>query len=108
MIRNWINKMDKVREVVNNPALLEEKLKEFFNKADVDKKGYITHEQYKEAAILTAKELNLPKPEKEPTPEELEQAKKIVDPEGNGKITFENFRKFSLVAIEEAKKRGKL
>ena len=100
--------MDKIKEVVNNPALLEEELKKFFNKVDVDKKGYITHEQYKEAVILTAKELNLPKPEKEPTEEEKAQAKKIVDPDGTGKITFENFRKFSLLAIEEAKKRGKL
>ena len=100
--------MDKIKEVVNNPALLEEELKKFFNKVDVDKKGYITPEQYKEAVILTAKELNLPKPEKEPTEEEKAQAKKIVDPDGTGKITFENFRKFSLLAIEEAKKRGKL
>ena len=100
--------MDKIKEVVNNPARLEEELKKFFNKVDVDKKGYITPEQYKEAVILTAKELNLPKPEKEPTEEEKAQAKKIVDPDGTGKITFENFRKFSLLAIEEAKKRGKL
>ena len=100
--------MDKIKEVVNNHALLEEELKKFFNKVDADKKGYITHEQYKEAVILTAKELNLPKPEKEPTEEEKAQAKKIVDPDGTGKITFENFRKFSLLAIEEAKKRGKL
>ena len=100
--------MDKIKEVVNNPSLLEEELKKFFNKVDADKKGYITHEQYKEAVILTAKELNLPKPEKEPTEEEKAQAKKIVDPDGTGKITFENFRKFSLLAIEEAKKRGKL
>ena len=100
--------MDKIKEVVNNPARLEEELKKFFNKVDADKKGYITHEQYKEAVILTAKELNLPKPEKEPTEEEKAQAKKIVDPDGTGKITFENFRKFSLLAIEEAKKRGKL
>ena len=100
--------MDKIKEVVNNPDLLEEELKKFFNKVDADKKGYITHEQYKEAVILTAKELNLPKPEKEPTEEEKAQAKKIVDPDGTGKITFENFRKFSLLAIEEAKKRGKL
>ena len=100
--------MDKIKEVVNNPALLEEELKKFFNKVDADKKGYITPEQYKEAVILTAKELNLPKPEKEPTEEEKAQAKKIVDPDGTGTITFENFRKFSLLAIEEAKKRGKL
>ena len=30
--------MDKVKEVVNNPALLEEKLKEFYDKVDAEKK----------------------------------------------------------------------
>jgi len=100
--------MDKIKEVVNNPALLEEKLKEFFNKVDVEKKGYITPEALKQAMENTAKELNLPKPEKEPTEEEKEQAKKVADPQGTGQITFEGFRNLSLAIIAEAKKRGKL
>lgn len=100
--------MEKIKEVVNNPALLEEKLKEFFDKADKEKKGYITHEELKQALENIAKELNLPKPEKEPTEEEKEKAKKIADPDGTGKIIFESFRKLSLAAIEEGKKRGKL
>ena len=70
--------MDKIKEVVNNPALLEEKLKEYFNKVDVDKKGYISHEALKQALENTAKELNLPKPEREPTEEEKEKAKKLL------------------------------
>ena len=37
-----------------------------------------------------------------------EKAKKIADPDGTGKITFESFRTLSLAAIEEGKKRGKL
>ena len=100
--------MDRIKEIVNNPALLEEKLKEFFNKVDVDKKGYISHEALKQALESTAKELNLPKPEREPTEEEQEKARKIADPDGTGKITFESFRTLSLAAIEEGKKRGKL
>ena len=100
--------MDKIKEVINNHALLEEKLKEYFNKVDVDKKGYLTHDELKTALIATFEELKLPKPEKEPTEEEKEKAKKIADPDGTGKITFEGFRAFSLAAIEEGKKRGKL
>jgi Ca2+-binding EF-hand superfamily protein len=50
----------------------------------------------------------LPKPEREPTEEEKEKARKIADPDGTGKITFESFRTLSLAAIEEGKKRGKL
>ncbi len=100
--------MEKIKEIVNNPTLLEEKLKEFFNKVDVEKKGFITHEALKQAMENTAKELNLPKPEREPTAEEKEQARKVVDPQGTGQITFEGFRNLSLAIIAEAKKRGKL
>ena len=100
--------MDKIKEICNNPALLEEKLKEFFAKVDKENKGYISHEELKLALETTAKELNLPKPEKEPTEEEKEKAKKIADPDGTGKITFEGFRRLSLAAVEEGKKRGKL
>lgn len=100
--------MEKIKEIVNNPTLLEEKLKEFFNKVDVEKKGFITHEALKQAMENTAKELKLPKPEREPTAEEKEQARKIADPQGNGQITFEGFRNLSLGIIAEAKKRGKL
>lgn len=100
--------MDKIKEVVNNPALLEEKLKEFFNKVDVEKKGYITPEALKQAMENTAKELNLPKPEKEPTEEEKAKARKIADPDGTGKITYENFLKLMHAGIEKARKEGKL
>ena len=100
--------MDKLKAIANDPAKLDEELKKAFEKMDVEKKGFISHEVLKTALIEQAKALGLPKPEKEPTEEEKAQAKKIVDPDGTGKITFENFRKFSLLAIEEAKKRGKL
>jgi Ca2+-binding EF-hand superfamily protein len=100
--------MDKVKEVVNNPALLEEKLKEFFDKVDTQKKGYITPDELQAAMKATAEKLNLPKPEREPTEEEKEQGKKLADPTGSGKITFEGFRALSMAIIAEAKKRGKL
>ena len=93
--------MDKIKEVVNNPALLEEKLKEFFAKVDKDNRGYITPDELKLAMEETGKRLNLPKPEKE-------QGRKLCDPEGTGKITFEGFRRLSLAIIEKAKQSGKL
>ena len=100
--------MEKIKEVVNNPALLEERLKSFYAKVDKSNKGYITHEELKVALETTAKELNLPKPEREPTEEEKEKGRKIADPDGTGKITFESFRKLALAAIEEGRKRGKI
>ena len=100
--------MDKIKEIVNNPALLEEKLKEFYAKVDTDKKGFITPDQLKQAMEETGKKLNLPKPEKPPTAEELAAAKKLADPQGNGQITFEGFRNLMMAMIAEGKKRGKL
>ena len=100
--------MDKIKEVVNDPAKLEKCLKEGFEKMDADKKGYVSHEVLKEALIAQAKALGLPKPEKEPTEEEKEKARKIADPDGTGKITFENFKKLMHAGIEKGRKEGKI
>ncbi len=100
--------MDKLKEVVNDPVKLEQKLKEAFEKMDAEKKGYISHEVLKEALIAQAKALGLPKPEKEPTEEEKAKARKIADPDGSGKITYENFVKLMHAGIEKAKQMGKI
>ena len=100
--------MNKEKEVVNDPARLEEELKKAFDKMDADKKGYISHEVLKNALIEQAKALGLPKPEKEPTEEEIEKARKIADPDGSGKITFENFKKLMHAGIEKARALGKI
>ena len=100
--------MDKVKEVVNDPVKLEENLKKAFEKMDADKKGWVSHEVLKEALIAQAQALGLPKPEKEPTDEEKEKARKIADPDGTGKITYENFVKLMKAGIEKAKQMGKI
>ena len=100
--------MDKLKAVVNDPAKLQEELKKAFEKMDAEKKGYISHEVLKAALIEQAKALGLPKPEKEPTEEEKAAARKIADPDGSGKITFENFVKFMEAGIKKAKEMGKI
>jgi len=100
--------MDKIKAVVNDPAKLQEELKKAFEKMDADKKGYISHEVLKAALIEQAKALGLPKPEKEPTEEEKAAARKIADPDGSGKITFENFVKLMEAGIKKAKEMGKI
>ena len=52
--------------------------------------------------------MGIPKPPKEPTPQEIEMAKKIADPNGTGKINFEGFKALTLAGIEKARKEGKL
>ena len=100
--------MDKLKAIANDPAKLDEELKKAFEIMDTEKKGFISHEVLKAALIDQAKALGLPKPEKEPTEEEKEKAKKIADPDGSGKITFENFKKLMLAGIEKARAAGKL
>ena len=100
--------MDKLKAVVNDPAKLEEELKKAFEKMDAEKKGYISHEVLKTALIEQAKALGLPKPEKEPTEEEKAAARKIADPDGSGKITFENFVKLMEAGIKKAREMGKI
>jgi Ca2+-binding EF-hand superfamily protein len=100
--------MDKIKAEVNDPAKLQEELKKAFEKMDAEKKGYISHEVLKNALIEQAKALGLPKPEKEPTEEEKAAARKIADPDGSGKITFENFVKLMEAGIKKAKEMGKI
>jgi Ca2+-binding EF-hand superfamily protein len=100
--------MDKIKAVVNDPAKLQEELKKAFEKMDAEKKGYISHEVLKTALIEQAKALGLPKPEKEPTEEEKAAARKIADPDGSGKITFENFVKLMEAGIKKAREMGKI
>ena len=100
--------MEKLKEVVNDPAKLEQALKQAFEKMDTEKKGWVTHEVLKEALIAQAKALGLPKPEKPPTEEEKEAAKKLADPEGTGKVTYENFVKLMHAGIKKARDAGKI
>lgn len=99
--------MDKLKEIAKDPAKLEEEINKAWEKMDVDKKGYITGEQLKAAMIAQAKALGLPT-DKEPTAEQKEQAKKILDPAGNNQITLENYKKFVLAGVAKAKAEGKL
>lgn len=100
--------MDKIKAVVNDPAKLEEELKKAFEKMDAEKKGYISHEVLKKALEEQAKALGLPKPEKEPTEAEKEAARKIADPDGSGKITYENFVKLMHAGIKKGRELGKI
>ena len=100
--------MDKLKEIANDPAKLEEAFKKGFEKLDAEKKGYITHEVLKQGLIAQAKGLGFADPEKEITPEEMEKAKKIADPDGTGKIVYENFVKLMHAGLKKAKEKGKI
>ena len=98
--------MEKYKEIANDPAKLEASLKDTWAKIAKGAPS-ITHEEFKVASIEFAKTLNLPKAP-EPTEAEKEAAKKLVDPNGTGKIDFEGFKKLVHAGIEKGKKEGKL
>ena len=98
--------MDKAKAIISDPAKLDEALKQAWEKMDTKKEGFISHEVLRAALKEQAKALGIP--EREATPEEKENAKKIADPEGTGKITFENFVKLMKAGIEKMKTAGKI
>ena len=98
--------MDKAKEIVNDPAKLEANLKQAWEKLDAQKQGFITFDVLKEGLKNQAKALGLP--ERQETEEEKANMKKLADPDGTGKITFENFMKLMKAGIEKMKAAGKL
>ena len=98
--------MDKAKEIIADPAKLEAELKKAWEKLDPEKKGYATYDIVEKCLREQAKALGIP--ERQPTPEEVEGAKKLADPEGTGKITYENFVKFIKAGIEQGKAKGKI
>ena len=99
--------MDKYKEIANDPAKLEASLKETWAKIDVNGEGSVTHEAFRVAAEAIAKQMNIPGM-KPPTEEEKEAAKKLVDPNNTGRITFEGFKALVQAGIAKGKKEGKI
>ena len=98
--------MDKAKEIFSDPAKFEAAMKQAWEKLDPEKKGYTTYEAVRTSLLAQAKAVGMP--EREGTPEEKEAAKKIADPEGTGKVTYENFVKLIKTSFEKAKAAGKI
>ena len=96
----------KAKEILDAPAKLEELVNKAWAKLDPENKGFTTPDAVKTAVKEQIQKLGLP--EREPTPEQREAAKKIADPEGTGKITKENFLKSIKFGLERARAAGKI
>ncbi len=99
--------MEKWKEIANDPAKLEAAMKETWAKIDTKGEGSVDLKQFETISRELAKQMKLPQ-DKEPTPEEKEKAKKLVDPNGTGKINFEGFKALVQAGIAKGKKEGKL
>ena len=98
--------MDKAKEILSDPAKLEATLKQAWAKLDPQNQGFVTYDTLKAALSAQAKALGMP--ERQPTPQEVENAKKLADPQGTGKVTFEGFVNLVKGGIEVMKKQGKI
>ena len=97
--------MDKLKELAKDPAALEAKIKEYWGKLDVDGEGSLTLEVFGTRTREVAKTINIPLL---PTEEQKEQARKVLDPTGSGRVNFDGFRNCVLGGIKKLKEEGKL
>ena len=98
--------MEKIKEIANDPIQLQSSLKEEFDKLDTDKDGYISMEALIEAYFSQTAIFKMTKKQTELSNEEINNAIKIVDPDGKGTISYTNFEKFMILGIEKSKKMG--
>ena len=97
--------MDKAKEIASDPAKLDAKLKEDWAKLDTKGEGFVSYKVLMEAWQNMAKSLNLPA-DKAPSQKDDENIRKVIDPEGTGKVTFEGFARLVKSGIEKHKASG--
>ena len=96
------DKEQKLKETLKDPAKLEQFLQALWAVADKEKKGFITFESFEQNCKQLAGTT------KEPTAEEREKIRKLVDPQNTNKVTYDAFKRVVNIGIEEMKKQGKL
>ena len=92
--------MDKLKELANDPAKLEAKLKEDWAKLDTKGEGAVTLAEFQEAGNKMQAQLNLGDLKGQ---FDKEKFIKLLDPEGTGKVTYDNFVKFVKAGLEKLK-----
>ena len=96
------DKIAKAKEFLKDPAKVEQFLQRCWAVADKEKKGYITFPEFEKnckALVGTTKE---------PTAEEREKLRKLVDPQNTNKVTYEAFKNFVFNEVDGLKKAGKI
>ena len=99
--------MEQYKEIAKDPVKLEAKLKETWAKIDAKGEGFVTPQAFGAAMASMAQQMKIPGA-KPPSPEEIVEFQKVLDPENTGKITYEGFERLAKYRIEKAKKEGKL
>ena len=99
--------MDKVKEIISDPAKLEATIKASWAKLDAKNEGEVEFGVFKAGLEAIAKEMQIT--EMLPTTEKgAAEFKNVVDPNNKGKVNFEGFQAIIKLGIENMKKAGKL
>ena len=96
--------MDKVKELLADPAKLEATIKDSWTKIDTKNEGEVQFDTFKTCCEQIAKEMGIT--EMLPTTDKgKEEFKKITDPNNTGKVNFEGFKKIVQTGIDNMKKK---
>ena len=99
--------MEQYKDLVNDPAKLEAKLKEDWAKIDAKGEGSVSLEVFHGFVEKMIKHFNVD-PSKLPKKEDNDKIVKLVDPEGTGKVNFEGYQRLVHAGLEQLKKLGKV
>ncbi len=99
--------MEKLKELIKDPAVLEETIKGYWKKIDVNGEGSVSLADFKVRSEELAKAEGLT-PLIKYDEGARERRLKILDPEGSGKTNFEAFKKYLHYSIDYYKKENSL
>ena len=86
--------MGKIKDILNNPELLDKVAKLAFQQVDTDKSGFVTRDELAVLMTKIASDCKIATP----SPAEVDNAMKAIDANGDGQISCDEF-KVLVVAI---------
>jgi Ca2+-binding EF-hand superfamily protein len=93
---------EKIKELLANPAKLEEGLKKSFAEMDKENKGWVTFDVVHHSLHKALEQYGKVIQEHEHKEGELENAQKICDPKGTGKVDFEGFKALIVASLKHS------
>ena len=93
---------EKIKELLANPAKLEEGLKKSFAEMDKENKGWVTFDVVHHSLHKALEQYGKVIQENEHKEGELENAQKICDPKGTGKVDFEGFKALIVASLKHS------
>ena len=93
---------EKIKELLATPAKLEEGLKKSFAEMDKENKGWVTFDVVHHSLHKALEQYGKVIQEHEHKEGELENAQKICDPKGTGKVDFEGFKALIVASLKHS------